>query len=138
METAEDGFSLDPRLATDTLFVTNWSLSRVLLMNDARYDWLVLVPRRFGIGEMHELSSVDRNLLADEIARAAMALKGQSTTDKINIGMLGNIVPQLHVHVVLRRLGDPAWPGPVWGHSPREPMAISEAGLRIARLRARL
>lgn len=138
METSEEGFVLDPRLGADTLFVTNWQLSRVLLMNEARYDWLVLVPKRAGVTELHDLSSDDRNIVTDEIARAARALKGEGTADKINIGSLGNIVPQLHVHIVLRRPGDPAWPGPVWGHSPREPMAISEAGLRMARLRARL
>lgn len=112
------GFALHPRLGSDGIFVADWLLSRVLLMNDARYAWLVLVPRRANILELFELEKVDREILTEEVARAAKTLKTITGAAKINIGALGNLVPQLHVHVVARKPGDPAWPGPVWGHSP--------------------
>src|SRR5215469_1720110 len=111
-------FTLDPRLAADTAFVSDWPLSRVLLMNDARYPWLVLVPRRAGAVEIVDLSASDRALLIEEIARASEILRRLPGVSKLNVGALGNLVPQLHVHVLGRHSGDPAWPGPVWGHSP--------------------
>jgi diadenosine tetraphosphate (Ap4A) HIT family hydrolase len=111
-------FALHPRLAADTAFVADWDLSRVLLMNDARYRWLILVPRRAAAVEIFDLSPPDRIALGEETARAARLLKDSAAAAKINIGALGNLVPQLHVHVVARNPGDPAWPGPVWGHSP--------------------
>ena len=110
-------FVLDPRLAADTSFVADWPLCRVLLMEDARYFWLVLVPRRNGITELTQLSSDERALLMEEAARAGRII----APIKLNIGALGNMVPQLHLHVIGRTPGDPAWPGPVWGHSPAVP-----------------
>lgn len=114
-------FELHPRLAADTALVADWTLSRVVLMNDARYAWLVLVPRVRDAVELFDLSEADRRELIEEIARAARLLKGASGATKINVGALGNLVPQLHVHIVARHPGDPAWPGPVWGHG----MAVS-------------
>ena len=111
-------FALHPRLAADTSFVTDWPLCRVLLMEDARYFWLVLVPRRDGVTEITDLSAEDRAILMEETARAGRIFKGDG---KLNIGALGNLVPQLHLHVLSRHPGDPAWPGPVWGHSPAVP-----------------
>jgi len=131
-------FELHPRLAGDTIFVADWPLSRVLLMNDARYRWLVLVPRVHAATELHDLSVVDRAQLIEEVARASAALKTSTGAAKINVGALGNIVPQLHVHIVARSIGDPAWPGPVWGHSPAKPYEASELQNRIAALRAHL
>ena len=131
-------FALHPRLAADTIFVEDWPLSRVLLMNDARYAWVVLVPRRANAVELHDLAPADRLLLMEEIARAGAGLKTLAGAAKINTGALGNIVPQLHVHVVARAPGDPAWPGPVWGHSPAEPYAPSALDERLSRLRGRL
>jgi len=131
-------FTLHPRLAADTTFVDDWPLSRVLLTNDARYAWLVLVPRRADAVELHDLSPADRTLLMDEIARAGAGLKALTGAAKINTGALGNIVPQLHIHIVARKPGDPAWPGPVWGHSPAEPYTASARDERLAELRARL
>jgi diadenosine tetraphosphate (Ap4A) HIT family hydrolase len=87
----------------------------VLLMNDARFPWLVLVPRKAGAVEFYDLDEGERATAAEEIARAARALKHMSGSDKINLGALGNVVPQLHLHVVARRMTDAAWPGPVWG-----------------------
>jgi diadenosine tetraphosphate (Ap4A) HIT family hydrolase len=122
-------FELHPRLAADTVFATDWALSRVMLMNDARYPWLVLVPRRAGLTELHELSIGDRALLIEEIALASERLKALTGAAKINTGALGNLVPQLHIHVVARKPGDAAWPGPVWGQGaavPYEPRILKE------------
>ena len=115
---ADAGFQLDARLATDTLFVAEWTLCRVLLMDDAQFPWLVLVPRREGLAELDDLTERDRTQLMCEITRAMKVLRGVVECDKLNVGALGNIVRQLHVHVVARREGDAAWPGPVWGHGP--------------------
>lgn len=131
-------FALHPRLTADTAFVTDWPLSRVLLMNDARYAWIVLVPRVRSVTQVHELTPADRGLLIEEIARASAALKKATGATKINVGALGNIVPQLHVHVVARSPGDPAWPGPVWGHSPAQAYGASELEARLATLKAHL
>ncbi len=127
-------FALDPRLAADTAFVADWELSRVLLMNDARYSWLILVPRVAGAVELTDLSPQQRATLMDEIARAAQTLKHLSNATKMNIGALGNVVPQLHVHIVARNPGDPAWPGPVWGHSPAQPYTPVARDALIAQL----
>jgi diadenosine tetraphosphate (Ap4A) HIT family hydrolase len=108
-------FALHPRLAADTVPVADWTLSRVLLMNDARYPWLVLVPRRPGAVELFDLDARDRTLLIEEIARAGERLRCLDGVAKINVGALGNIVRQLHIHVVGRNAADASWPSPVWG-----------------------
>jgi diadenosine tetraphosphate (Ap4A) HIT family hydrolase len=131
-------FALHPRLAEDTVFVADWVLSRVLLMNDRRYWWLILVPRRPALMELHEVGPTDRLALMEEVARAGAVLKTVAGAAKINTGALGNLVPQLHVHVVARAPGDPAWPGPVWGQSPAEPYAADALSQRLTALRARL
>ena len=115
---SEAAFQLDARLASDTVFVAEWNLCRVLLMDDAQFPWLVLVPRRADLVEMDDLVERDRTQLMLEIMRAMKVLRGVVECDKLNVGALGNIVRQLHVHVVARREGDAAWPGPVWGHGP--------------------
>lgn len=117
------GFTLDARLAADTVPVARLALSRVLLMNDARFPWLILVPERPGLAALHGLAAADSAVLFDEIARASRALEAVCAPDRINVGALGNIVRQLHVHVVARRAGDAAWPGPVWGTGIPEPYA---------------
>jgi diadenosine tetraphosphate (Ap4A) HIT family hydrolase len=114
-------FLLHPRLEADTHFIADWPLCRVLLMNEARYPWLVLVPRRENLTELIDLSAADRAILMEEIARAGAIVKSLPGVTKLNLGALGNLVAQLHVHVVGRAAGDPAWPGPVWGHSARQP-----------------
>jgi len=126
-------FTLHPRLAADTNFIADWPLCRVLLMEDARYFWLVLVPRLDGITEITELTVQDRALLMEETARAGQIIKGDA---KLNIGALGNLVPQLHLHVVARHPGDPAWPGPVWGHSPAVAYDDAARAARIALVRS--
>ena len=127
-------FVLHERLAADGLLIDDWKLSRVLMMNDARYPWLILVPRRAGAVELFDLSQTDRATLTEEIAKAARILKAVSNAAKINVGALGNLVPQLHVHVVARNPGDPAWPGPVWGHSPAVPYAATSSAELIAQI----
>jgi diadenosine tetraphosphate (Ap4A) HIT family hydrolase len=120
-------FSLHPKLSADAAFVADWNLSRLLVMNDVRYPWLILVPRRDGLTEIFDLDMINRQTLIEEIARASEGLKKLTGAAKINIGALGNLVPQLHVHVVARHPGDAAWPGPVWGQSaaqPYEPPAL--------------
>jgi diadenosine tetraphosphate (Ap4A) HIT family hydrolase len=114
-------FLLAAPLAGDTIFVADWALSQVLLMNDVRYPWLILVPRKAGLVELDDLAAGDRATLMEEIARAGQVLKKISRAAKINVGALGNIVPQLHVHIVARGPGDEAWPGPVWGQGERVP-----------------
>ena len=128
-------FQLDPRLAADTVLVVDLALCTVRLMNDRRYPWLVLVPRRDGAVEIHALDSGDRAMLAEETVVAAAALAAHAPGCKINIGALGNIVRQLHVHVVARRPDDAAWPGPVWGHGRAVPYDAADADRLIATLR---
>ena len=119
-------FALDPRLQSATLAVGDLSLSRLLLMNDARFLWLILSPRRAGLVEIVDLDARDRAALMEEIVLVAQWLRQRPGVDKINIGALGNIVAQLHVHVVARRIGDAAWPGPVWGVGAAQPYGEAE------------
>jgi diadenosine tetraphosphate (Ap4A) HIT family hydrolase len=130
-----NAFELHARLAADTSFVADWPLCRVLLMEDARYPWLVLVPRRAELTEIVDLHPEDRAVLTEEIIRAGEAVCTLLPGVKLNIGALGNLVPQLHVHVVGRNAGDPAWPGPVWGHSPAQPYEPAARDARIALVR---
>ena len=131
--TAQD-FTLDARLAGDTALVGDFALSRVLVMNDRRYPWLVLVPRRVGMVEPFDLNAQALDILWRETMQAARALKQETACRKVNVGALGNVVAQLHVHVVARHTGDPAWPGPVWGHSPAVPYNSAARDLLIARV----
>jgi len=128
-------FALDPRLAADTRPVGDLPLSRVLLMDDARFPWLVLVPRRAGLVDLDDLPRDDRITLLDEIDRASRALRALAAPDKLNVAALGNLVAQLHVHVVARFRDDAAWPRPVWGVGERAPYPAGAAGERIAHLR---
>lgn len=131
-------FVLDPRLIADTIAIGDLALSRALLMDDARYLWLVLVPRRENLSELVHLAETERTILMEEIAAASKALIGFPGVDKINVGALGNIVRQLHIHVVARRIGDAAWPGPVWGFgAPQRYKETAAQEIRQA-VRARL
>ena len=125
-------FALDERLARDAFAVGDMTLTRVLLMNDARWPWLILVPRREGLVELIDLDAADRMQLIQEATRASRFLKAHAGADKINIGALGNIVRQFHVHVVARLIGDTGWPGPVWGHGARRPYQEGDAQAWIA------
>ncbi|HET7663250.1 MAG TPA: HIT family protein, partial [Rhodanobacteraceae bacterium] len=119
----------DPRLAADTVVLTDLPLCRLCLMNDSRFPWLILVPRRQGATEIDQLEPDDRETLWREVDQAMAALRAATPLDKLNVGALGNIVRQLHVHVVARRETDAAWPGPVWGAGkarPYTPQALTD------------
>jgi diadenosine tetraphosphate (Ap4A) HIT family hydrolase len=131
-------FELDLRLRADTLPIGDLPLSRVLLMNDARYPWAILVPRRAGLREIYELSDGDQQQLLRESTALSRALMQAFPGDKLNIAALGNVVAQLHLHHLVRHVGDPAWPGPVWGHSPAQAYLPEAAQGRIAALQAAL
>jgi len=132
-------FVLHPRLMADTAVIVDWSLSRVLLMNDKRFPWIVLVPRRPNIVELFDLDAAARSTLTNEIARAAERLKewgrARDGADKINIGMIGNMVPQLQVHVVSRRKSDTLWPGTVWGAGQAEHYGAAELMRVVSEMR---
>ena len=121
-------FELDPRLAADCVTLGDFDLCRLLLMNDGGYPWCILVPRIRGASEIHALSQGDRYRLCDESARLSAWMASVFGAHKMNVAALGNVVPQLHVHHVVRFPGDPAWPGPVWGHRapvPYTPEALA-------------
>lgn len=129
-------FHLAPQLAADTVPVGDLALCRVLLMDDARFPWAILVPRRAGLTELHQLEPADGLLVWQETLRCGAVLAGFGS--KINTGALGNMVRQLHLHVVARVEGDAAWPGPVWGSGPRQPYPAAVAAARVAQLAAGL
>jgi len=110
-------------------------LSRVLLMNDSSYPWLILVPERAGLREFYELDPMDRYRLSDEIVLASDVLRSLYNPDKLNVAALGNQVPQLHLHVIARRVTDAAWPGPVWGKVPAVPYGKKNLTRRLDELR---
>lgn len=116
-----DAFALDSRLAADTVPVGDLSLARVLLMDDARFPWLILVPRRPDVSELTDLAPEDAAALWQEVRIAVGVMQALAKPDKVNVAALGNVVAQMHVHVVGRFHSDPAWPGPVWGHGERRP-----------------
>lgn len=119
---------IHPRLQQDCIPVGRFDLCHLLLMNDANYPWFILVPDRDDLTEVFELDVADRNTLMAESCVLASHLKTALRADKINIAALGNMVPQLHIHIVARFQGDPAWPDPIWGKLPAVP--YSEDNLR--------
>ena len=128
-------FHLDDRLAGDTVPICDLALSRVLLMNDARFPWAILVPRRPALVEFHDLAPADRDVLGEEAALVSAALQKLTGAQKMNVAALGNVVRQLHVHVIARVEGDAAWPRPVWGVGSAVPYAAGEAEARAAALK---
>lgn len=116
-------FTLHPQLAADTVEIARLDLCRVLLMNDATYPWLILVPERASLRDLHDLNADDRTTAMAEIDRASRALQQIYTPDKINVAALGNVVEQLHIHVIARFHNDAAWPAPIWGKVPVRPYA---------------
>ena len=131
-------FELDPRLAADSVFVADGPLSQVRLIDDTRFPWLVLVPRVPAANEWIDLDSGQQRLLLAELNQVSQLLRAESGVEKLNIGALGNIVRQLHVHVVGRHPGDPAWPGPVWGSGAMQRHAADALAAHVARWRSRL
>jgi diadenosine tetraphosphate (Ap4A) HIT family hydrolase len=118
-------FILDPAFVATSAELGELPLCHARLQLDARYPWVVLIPRIGGMRELEDLSAADRARLMEETVLAGSAVRAVADVlglaiEKLNVGALGNVTPQLHVHVLGRRVGDPAWPGPVWGHSPGE------------------
>src|ERR1700761_2476518 len=136
-EMSEIGWSLHPQLAADTVPICDLALSRLLAMNDANFPWLILVPRRAGASEIIDLGA-EQAVLMDELALVSQALKDETRCDKLNVAAIGNVVPQLHVHIVARRKGDAAWPKPVWGTVPRRDYEADAMARFIGAIRGRL
>ncbi len=126
---------LHPQLEKDCHMLGVLPLSAVLLLRDARYPWVILVPQREGVREWIDLNEADRQQLLSESCRLQEALRDLYRPDKLNVGLLGNLVPQLHLHHLARFQADPAWPGPVWGHSPAVPYTEAALAQRSAELR---
>ena len=136
--TPPPAWSLHPQLANDTTGIGDLPLARTLLMNDASYPWLVLVPRQAGIVEIIDLDDDQQTQLMSEIAMLARVLKDVTGCHKLNIAAIGNVVPQLHVHVIARRTSDAAWPRPVWGAVPPVPHDAEEVQHFISALRRKI
>ena len=132
------GFVLDPRLAADSVFIADGPLSQVRLMDDTRFPWLLLVPRVDGAAEWIDLDGGQQRLLLAELNQASQLLRAEPGVEKVNIGALGNIVRQLHVHLVGRHAGDAAWPGPVWGSGPAQRLDTNVLAERVEIWRQRL
>lgn len=131
-------FVLDPRLQADSAFVADGPLSQVRLMDDARFPWLLLVPRVAEVSEWIDLDGGQQRLLLAEINQLSQLLRQEPGVQKLNIGALGNVVQQLHVHVLGRHPGDAAWPGPVWGSGAAQRLPAEELQARVAAWRQRL
>src|SRR5690348_12900291 len=137
VDMSETGWSLHPQLRADTAFVCDLPLSRLVAMNDANFPWLILVPRRAGLSELFDLGA-DQAALTNEIALVSHALKDETRCDKLNVAAIGNVVPQLHIHIVARTRHDALWPKPVWGAAP--PCAYDAGALErfVAAMRERV
>ena len=129
-------FHLDERLGSDTLPVLSLGLCALRLMNDCRWPWLILVPQRENIRELYQLTPLDQAMLTFETALVSEAFSKITGCHKLNIGALGNVVPQFHMHIVARNIDDPNWPRPVWAFGGKQPYDAGTAELFIDRLRA--
>src|ERR1700754_670107 len=131
-------WALDPLLERDTTPIGDLPLCRALLINDANYPWLLLVPRRDAAVEITDLDYIEQQQLMSEVSHAASTLKALTACDKINVAALGNVVAQLHVHVIARSRGDTAWPKPVWNVAPPKDYEPAARGKLVATLRQHL
>lgn len=128
------GFELDGRLARDSILLTELGLCQVRLQNERRWPWLVLVPQRADVEEVFDLTPLDQTMLTFETNLVGQALKKSTDATKVNVGALGNIVRQLHVHVIARHENDPNWPGPVWGFGTRESYGADDKAALIRKI----
>ncbi|MFW0757369.1 HIT family protein [Pseudomonas sp. H11T01] len=128
-------FALDPRLQQDTLPIGDFPLCRLLLSNDSNYPWFILVPRREDVSELFQLDAADQQQLWKETTELAEMLKDSFDADKLNVATLGNVVSQLHMHVIARKREDAAWPAPVWGKHPAKPYSAEQVVAVRERLR---
>ena len=131
-------FQLDPRLKADTFVIREDELASLLLMNDTRWPWVILVPRVVDVEELHDLSPRKVEVYMQLAAKIGELLKADTNCEKINIATIGNMVRQLHIHIIARDEGDPNWPGPVWGFGERESYSVAEGKARAADLRKAL
>lgn len=131
-------FNLDEQLANDTLAVGDLPLSCVLLMNDSRFPWVILTPRLEGLVDLHDMSDADRNRLMSETVAVSRALQKLTGAEKMNVAALGNVVRQLHVHIIARQKDDEAWPRPVWGVGRPAPYGEEEGRACAAALKGAL
>jgi diadenosine tetraphosphate (Ap4A) HIT family hydrolase len=136
-------FVLDPAFAATSALLGDLPLCQARLQLDARYPWVVLIPRLAALRELEDLAPADRARLVDETVLAGAAVRAVArvlglAVDKLNVGALGNVTPQLHVHMLGRRIGDPAWPGPVWGHSPGQAYEADVLAQAVAAAKAAL
>lgn len=129
-------FQLHERLKTDTHNLGRTRLCEVLLMNDSTWPWVILVPAVPGIREIYELDEARQQRLLHESSQLSRAMMAAFSGNKMNVAALGNMVPQLHLHHIVRFEGDPAWPGPVWGKQPPVPYTQEQLRDRVGRLNA--
>ena len=129
-------FELHPQLVKDCFIVGDLPLSQILLPNDSHYPWVILVPRRNGVREIFQLEREDQSQLLLESSQLAAAMSDCFHADKMNVAALGNVVPQLHLHIVARYQTDPSWPSPVWGAAPAKPFSDEELQIRLQELQS--
>jgi len=129
-------FELHPRLNEDCITIGKFELCQLLLMNDSNYPWFILVPRREGVREIFELTEADQRQLLWESSSLSRCIAEHFSADKINVAALGNMVPQLHIHHIVRYQSDPAWPAPVWGHASAEPYSKQGLDAMVATVQA--
>lgn len=131
-------FVLDPRLLQDTLPIGDFPLCTLLLSNDSNYPWFILVPKRPDISEVFQLSEAEQAQLWKETTTLSAVLDRLFQADKMNVAALGNVVNQLHMHVIVRHVGDAAWPAPVWGKHPAKPYSPEEVARITTQLKSEL
>lgn len=129
-------FALHPQLASDTVVIDDLALCQLLLMNDQTYPWLVMVPRRADMREIHNLPPGDQQQLMAEVTSVSRMLQRLFNADKMNVAALGNMVPQLHIHIIARFESDPAWPGPIWGVVPAVPYKTDALNSTVKAIKA--
>lgn len=127
-------FELHPQLAADSVDIGRLPLCRLLLMNDRNYPWCILVPMRNGVREIHELDEKDSEQLLREVRLVSRTMQAEFSANKMNVAALGNVVPQLHVHIIARFEVDPVWPAPVWGQLPPSPYPSFALDEQVAQL----
>ena len=131
-------FILNSKLAADTFEVLSLEVSQLLLMNDARYPWLILVPQVSGMRDLHNLSTKQYQAVTQEIVQVSEVLESLAQAQKMNVGALGNMVPQLHIHIIARQTNDAAWPAPVWGVGEAQPYSQDAAKTLIQQIASKL
>ena len=131
-------FILHSKLAADTFEVLSLEVSQLLLMNDARYPWLILVPQVSGMRDLHNLSTKQYQAVTQEIVQVSEVLESLAQAHKMNVGALGNMVPQLHIHIIARQTNDAAWPAPVWGVGEAQPYSEDAAKTLIQKIASKL